>query len=471
MKEIRSKVIEDAKAQMEKLGGSAPVVKEEDFVSDAESDDEESDESDDEDMGSSEKGAGDASKGDAKDESEMPSSFIPPRPSPTLVDLLLPPFKPHQNSDFLNAFTWPQMAGAAVYRILHRFKRLRNETDDALRIVHDLPQLTVSQRRAREALSASRVFTECCAFIEGESPSETAVEHLCSGGAYLDLNLVQRLCILRILIEAAYDTYRVQEVVDGNFKQRIGALKALEAEERKAKSEAKKNAAAAEAAAREQLAAEARNKFLEEKRAEIRKVNEGSNEFTDEFMESLTDEDIIEFDEDIKADFAALPAPESFGKIEVNKMVARMQEEAAFETHSVRVLTMEEVLQQDKEDLRLMEEQLAQLSGDNPEQDFIDRGKSRSIDRLRKNIEKAKEAALTLPETRNEALLVLRDAMADGTIKVLKAALKQAKQARLTGEDEVSRLFVVDKIWPSHCSPFSRVYFSACPRLPAVFGR
>lgn len=438
MTEIRNKVVEEAKTQMAKLGPSAPMVKDDDFVSDVESDEEDSDESDDEETGSATKGTNESGKADAKEASEMPSSFIPPRPSPTLVDLLLPPFKPHHNSDFLNAFSWPQMAGATVFRILHRQKRLRNEVDDALRGIHDLSQLTVAQRRAREALSASRVFTECCAIVDGESPSESAVEHLCSGGAYLDLNPVQRLCILRVMIEAAYDTYRVQEVVDGNFKQRIGALKALEAEERKAKSEAKKNAAAAEAAAREQLAAEARNRFLEEKRAEIRKVNEGSNEFTDEFMESLTDEDIIEFDEDIKADYAALPSPESFSKIEVNKMVSRMQEEAAFETHSVRVLTMEEVLRQDKEDLKQMEEQLVQLSGENPEQEFVDRGKSRSIDRLRKNIEKAKESALTLPETRKEAILILRDAIADGTIKVLKSALRSAKQARLTGEDETT---------------------------------
>lgn len=435
MNEIRNKVVEEGNAEMEKLGVSAPAVKTEDFVSDVESDDEDSEESDDEELGFD---AGDSEKPNTKSESEMPSFAIPPRPLPTLVDFLLPPFKPHPNSEFISAFSWPQMAGAAACRILHRFKRLRNEVDDALRAVHELPQLLVSQRRARESSSASRIFTECCATYDGESPSETAKDHLCSGGAYLDLKPVQRLCILRVMIEAAYDTYRVQEVVDTNFKQRISALKALEGEERKAKSEAKKNAAAAETAAREQLAAEARNKFLEEKRAEIRIVNEGSNEFTDEFMESLTDEDIIEFDEDIKADFAALPAPESFGKIEVNKMVARMQEEAAFETHSVQVVSMKEVLQQDTEEMKQMEEQLVQLAGDNPKHEPQDRGKSRSVDRLRRNLEKAKENALALPGKRQAAILVLRDAIADGTIKVLKSALRTAKQAKLTGEDETS---------------------------------
>jgi Williams-Beuren syndrome DDT (WSD), D-TOX E motif len=437
--EIRAKVIEDAKQQMDKLPTSALAVKEEDLVSEAESDDDDSeDESDDEDMTESGKGRGKPIEVGAKDDSEMPSSFIPPRPSPTLVDLLLPPFKPNQSSEFLNPFTWPQLAGGAACRILHRMKRLRNEVDDALRGSRDLPQLTVAQRRERESASASRVFTECCAMIDGESFVETAAQHLCNGRDYLELTPVERLCIMRVMIEAAYDTHRVQQVVDGNFKQRINALKALEAEERKAKSEAKKKLASAEKAAREQLSAEARNKFLEEKRSEIRKVNEGSNEFTEEFMESLTDEDIIEFDEDIKADFAALPAPESFSKIDVNKMVARMQEEAAFETHSVRVVAMDELLLQEEEQLKVMEQQLATLVAENPDPDEMDRDTSKSIDRLRRTLEKSKEAAEILPDQRQVAILILRDAIADGTIKVLKSAIREAKLARLTGEDETS---------------------------------
>lgn len=439
MAEIRKKVVDEAQLQMQKLGSTAPAIKAEDLGSDVdESDDEDSDDSDDEDMGSSEKQEREP-KVDTKDDSELPAPAIPLRPSPTLVDLLLPPFKPHFNSEFLNSFSWPQMAAATVCRVLHRFKRLRNEVDDSLRAVRELTQVVVSQRREREAHAVSRVFTECLATVDNESPSEMAVEHLCSGGDYLDLSPVQRLCILRVLVEAAYDTHTVSDVVDGNFKQRISASKTVDAEERKAKKEEKENKAAAEASGREQLAFEARERFLEEKRAEIRKINEGSNEFTDEFMDSLTDEDIIDFDEDIKADFNSLPAPESFSKIEVNKMVVKMHEAAAFDTHSLKAITMDELLQQEKEDMKAMEEQLASF-GDSPDnvESGLDRETSRSIERLRKNIEKTKEAAHKLPAERNVAILILRDAIADGTQKLLKGALREAKAARLSGEDETT---------------------------------
>jgi hypothetical protein len=115
-----------------------------------------------------------------------------------------------------------------------------------------------------------------------------------------------------------------------------------------------------------------------------------------------------------------------------------MQEEAAFETHSVRVVTMDELLLQEEEQVKVMEQQLATLVAENPDPDAMDRDTSRSIDRLRRAVERTKEAAQTLPDQRQVAILILRDAIADGTIKVLKSAIREAKQAKLTGEDETS---------------------------------
>lgn len=439
----RERVLEEVSKQMEKLGKLAPTVKAEDVASDVESEDEESDESDDEEEEVVKKPADKEEKekkiDEVEDEAELPASSIPPRPLPSLVDILLPPSKPYVTSEFLNSFTWPQLAGAICSRVLHRFKRQRNEIDDSLRGRHDLAPLMVSQRRGREAVTASRVLSECCTDINGEKPAETAIEHLCSGGEYLELSTVQRLCILRILLEGAYDSKRVFDIVDNNFQQKRTAIKQLEAEERRARKDAKENAAAAEKAARERLAEDAREKFLEEKRAEIGKVN-SSEEFGEDFMESLTDEDIIEFDEDIKADYAALPTPESFNKSEVNKMVTKMQEAAAFDTHELRVLTLEEIVQLDKDELESMEEQLQSLGGENLDllEASMDRETSRALDRLRKNIERHREEVVTLPADREAAMELLRDAMADGTIKVLKKAIKEAKQARLTGDDETT---------------------------------
>ena len=103
---------------------------------------------------------------------------------------------------------------------------------------------------------------------------------------------------------------------------------------------------------------EARHNFLEEKREEIRKLNENNQELTVEDIDTLTEQDILDFDEDIKADFDALPTPESFKKAEVVARVAKIQEASAFETELLTVVTMEEVLERERKISIMMEEDL-----------------------------------------------------------------------------------------------------------------
>lgn len=442
----RSKVIEEVTKQMEELGGTAPTVTADDANMDVVEDDEDSDdESDDEDDAEN---VGEKVSEDNSDEAEKPASALPPKPIPAMVDMLLPPAKPLPNSEFVDSFTWPHLAGASVARVLHRKKRLLNEMDDSIRESQALPRLLVNERREREKLAASRTLTECVESLDYPSPVEKAADHLAAGGNYLDLTPLERLCILRLLIEAAYDTDRVQDVVSGNYKQRTSAMKALEVESRRAKREAKEKAAADEAAAREQLAAEARERFLDETREEIRQLNAKSNEFSDEVIESLTDEDIIDFDDDIKADYEALPTPESFTKAEVSKMVVRMQEEAAFDTDILRVFSLEELVEKEQRELEEMEGQFAGFGGEQSLlDDSLDRETLRSIERIQRDIEKARTSAETLPAIRRKALDQLQDAMDDGTIKVLRTAYNAAKKAKLVGtDDETGGIWTVDLV-------------------------
>jgi hypothetical protein len=427
-------VLEDVKQHIEALPSSALAVTNEDALSDIEYEDD-SDDSDDED---------ESQKSDKKlkstlpmDESEQISSAIPPRPPPSVVDLLLPPSKPDQNSEFLNAFTWSHIAGAAAHRVLHRKKRLLNEVDDFLRSSRELLGINEAERRIREKTAASRVLTECADIVEGVSPTDKAIAHLTSGGNYLQLSTCERLCVLRLLIEAAYDTNRVHEVVSGNIKQRTNAMKALEVEQRRSKREAKEKIASDDAAAREKLALEAKEKFLDEKREEIRKLSAKSAEFSDDVIDSLTEEDIVGFDEEFTADFDALPTSDSFNKLEVKKMVTRMQEEAAFDTHALRVLTMKQLLEREKRELEELEGQLLGFGGENALADpSLDRETIRSIERLRRDVNRAKEQLERLPVYRERAVEQLKDAMEDGTIKVLRAAVTAGKKAKLSGSDE-----------------------------------
>lgn len=439
----RTRVIEEASKAMESLLDSVPVVNDADVVSDFELDDDSDNDSDDEYQNQSHM----KDAGDHDDESKKRVSTIPPKPLPSLVDLLLPPAKPKHNSDLLDPFTWSHIVGAAIARYIHRKKRLLNEIDDSLRDSHVLRPLTIAERREREKLVTSRILTECGNDNEnGVFPLEKATEHLCRGGNYLDLTPIERLSVLRILIEAAYDTVRLMEVVGGNYKQRVTAMKSLELEQRRAKKEAKEKAAADEAAAREKLAAEAREAFLDSKREEIRELNDKSKEFSDDIIESLTDEDIIDFDDDIRAEYDALPTPESFSKTDVGKMIRKMQELSAFDTDSLRILTMAELIQREKVELEEMEGQLSGFGGEDALYDqSLDRETLRSIERLQRDVDRAKNLAKKLPALREKALEQLTDAIQNGTVKVLRTAFTNAKKAKLCGvDDETGGLWAVD---------------------------
>ncbi|GAX22610.1 hypothetical protein FisN_14Hh243 [Fistulifera solaris] len=439
----REKVAEEISKLMDDLPESVPVVGNDD-ISDTEYDDDDDsdDDSDDEDVDQEHV----ANPSSSIDDSQKAASSIPPKPLPTFVDMLLPPAKPNAYDEFVNAFSWPHLVGATLLRILHRKRRILNEVDDSLRDKNQCNPLVASERRERERIAVARVLTECIESVDHGSVFEKSINHLCNGGNYITLSALERLCILRGLIEAAYDSVKVNDVVIGNYKQRMSAMKALEMEQRRAKKEAKEKAAADEAAAREQLAAEAREKFLDEKREEILKLNEKSKEFSDEVMESLTDEDIIEFDEDIKADYDALPSPESFNKAEVNEMVKRLQEAAAFDTESLRVVTMEELVERERLELEEMEAGLSGLGGEDALHDLeLDRDTFRSIERLVRDIAKAKALSEKLPGMRAVALDQLKDAIVDGTMKVLRSAIASAKKAKLTGpDDETGGIWAVD---------------------------
>ena len=449
----RAKVVEDVALQMEKLGGAALKVDDDDLVSDAEDSDDESDdeESDDEDAMKEEPKAPEVTPPQESPDAR-PASHIPPRPLPTLVDLMLPPEKPLYNSDLLNPCTWTLITGAAAERIIHRYKRVRNEMDDKLREFQDLPKLTVAQRRQREALATSRVFSECFVPDGTDDPAQTAADLLCSGGDYLDLTIVQRICILRILIEAAYDTSRVFEVVDSNYKQRTNAIKALGVEQRKAKKEAKEKAIADETLAREDLAYEAKNNFLEEKREEIRKANEASQELTEQEIQDLTEDDITDFDDDIKADFESLPGPESFKKAEVMERVNILQETAAFSTDLLTVMNLDEIVEKESLAIKAMESELSELGGEQALMNTsLPRETQRKIEKLGRDIMKAREVAASLPIVREAAVEELKDAMADGTIKSLRHAIRTAKNAKLFGPDEETNgVWTLDIVRDAH---------------------
>lgn len=370
-----------------------------------------------------------------EDTSALVVTPIPEKPPPSLVDLFLPPYKPQHNSYIVSPFTWSFVVGASVGRILHRYKRLRNEVDDSLREFGELKPLTIAERRRREKIAPQRIFSECISTTENdqECPVENAVEHLTNGKNYLSLSPLQRLSILRVLVESAYDTIRVHQCVQDNIQSRISAVKQLENEERRAKKEAKEAASLVESAARERLAEEAKDEFISKKRREIIRKNKFTGEFTTDHLENLDDEEIAEFDDETKAEYDALPGPKQFNKNEVKKTVAKINEENAFGTSALEVLTLEEIQSREANTLIEMEDELANY-GDSA--NSFNRDTSAKINALKREIENFKEWQETLPASRAEATEVLKEAIDDGTVKPLRNAIRTAKQALLSGEDE-----------------------------------
>lgn len=439
LQQKKASVIEEVTKIMETLPSSVLSVITEDVISDDEDDDESDEESDDE-------GIPSVALKDTTHESKEAASSIPPKPLPTLVDLLLPPLKPDGVAEFLNPFTWSQMVGASAFRIVHRKKRALNEIDDRMREDNGLPPLSVAERRERERAVCSRILTESVTAKDSDVNMEESIAFLCKGGDYTSLNFAQRISLLRLLIEAAYDSGSVYEVVDSNYKQRTSAMKSLEQEERKAKKDAKEKSAADEVAARQKLADEAREKFFDEKRDEIRKLNEQSQQLSEDVLEALTDEDILDFDEDYKADFDSLPLPDSFSKMEVAYMVNRMKEEEAFDAEPIKVLSLEQIVYMEKHELQNQEERLASLGGEEAlQRGEVDRSTTSTINSLIKEIEKLRALQEKLPDQRQKAIDQLKDAMEDGTIKVLRNAVATAKRAKLLGaDDETGGKWVLD---------------------------
>ena len=377
-------------------------------------------------------------KGPAKsDHDTQVTTSVPPKPAPTIVDLLLPPGKPQPGTDLVSPFTWPCLAGAASCRILHKYKKTRNQVDDNLREFRELPPLSVAERKRREADSVKRILSEC--FLTerfGEAPIEAAVQQLCGGGGYTDLSPIQKLSIMRVLVEAAYDSQRVFSCVEDNIQSRITASKALDNEMRRAKKLEKEEKAEVEARARERLAEEAKDAFIQKKRRELVRENKKTSRFTNDFLEALTDQEITEFDDDTKAEFEALPGPSSFSRSNVNAMVSKIHEEDAFETETLVVLTLEEIEAREDEMLAEMNKELAQYGDVEAVYERSDRETTAKIDKLKREINDFKESLLTLPQIRASAMDGLRDAIEDGTIKALKTAIRAAGNAWLTSDDD-----------------------------------
>lgn len=434
----KAKVVSDANIGMEQLDDEEMEIDNIEEMQFGESDEEDSDIDEDENEAPTEQidEVMTKKKDKEQDDTAPVTTSIPPKPAPSIIDLLLPPSKPHpSSSDILSPFTWPQILVATVSRILHRYKRLRNQVDDGLRDFRELEPLTVAERKKRESMSTSRIFSECIAHFDNDSVSavESAVEHLSKGNDYLQLDPVQRLCLLRILIDAAYDTEHVYQCIQDNIKSRISAVKQLENEERRAKKEAKEASSALETKARERLAKEAKDDLISEKKRELLRKNKHTEEYSVDLIESLEVQELIDLDEDFKTEYEALPEPKQFNKNEVRSMMTKIIEETAFNTTELEVLTLEEI--ESREDVtRLeLEEELASLG--NSDLTF-NRDTSAKMGKLRGEIASFKEWQESLPPERASAMEALKDAIEDGTIKPLRAAIKLAKSALLCGEDE-----------------------------------
>ena len=448
---------------------------------------ENSDEESDDDSEDEEAKVSNSSNVSVTQEEEGVSFAIPP----SIVDLLLPPTKPvdvaSNNSLIVSSFTWPYIAGIAARRILNHLQKLRLEVDDSIRVKKrskELASLTPSEQKERHEISIERIFTECMCSDQSDNVSvdvEGAIESLCNPvyksevqqhGVYATLSPLQKLAILRILIEAAYDTSTVSQLIEDNFNARTSALKSLENEEKKLKKQAKEEGLRDEELAREYLAADAREAFCREKREELLK----EKRFSALELDEMADEDIINIDPETKLEYDALPTGTSFAKSQVMVMVEKIQEAAAFDTHHLTVLTLDDivaryvhiieyikiVIKHLSHDLNLFyreEEKINSLIEEiesitkSTNDEIVDRATSIRLNKLHRELQRLQNLQNNLPDIRDNAIRVLKESLDEysgstSAIKAYRHAIKIAKQAKLMGtyesDEELEGIWVLD---------------------------
>lgn len=124
--------------------------------------------------------------------------------------------------------------GWVCEQVYQWYRMRRAFADNEVRKEYQLPRLEEEAITERARKAAYRLFPPCTDTAQNgkelTSPLEAAIAHLLAGKSYMSLNVVQRVALMRLLVEACYETRRIAGIVEGNNLARVNAEKKLESD-------------------------------------------------------------------------------------------------------------------------------------------------------------------------------------------------------------------------------------------------
>ena len=375
-----------------------------------------------EDDDSSEDESEDEKSDDEEDKMDIVEDDTPK--SRTIAELLLSTCEKPSSLAILPV-NFPLYAGIVCERVLDMYAKRRIAADNEIRDSKGLPLLTREEVQSRRASTAVRLFPPCSDGSDNDvNPLDGAIAALSRGDEYTSLNAAQKILILRLLVEALYETDRVRNVVEDNTNSRANAEKKLEDETRQQARGEREAWQAIQARAKEEMYSRQKEEFLEEQRKEMR-ADDPENEMLDWSNDQLLEDEAISAQCE-----ASLAAPT---KNEILEAAQLLKKKTDLGEGEVRIVTLDELSEIDSEALRKLEEEASSTVYD---VDDLDSSEAREtlgrqdISALKDLKYRRDQARLKVEEyapARVAYVDMLEEAVATDDIKMLRNAIKAAR--------------------------------------------
>lgn len=355
------------------------------------------------------------------------SSSLPPTRT-TLCCVLLDNSSPPDASE-VTALNYHNHLGIVCDMLLRHYKLTLLRSDASVRANRALPRLTPAEIGSRAEAAAAVMFGATIA-----AGLKAAVQGMGDMSAtFAGLPLAGKVGVLKLLVEACYDTARVRGVVEDNAAGRWQAEQRVEVDRKNKRRDERTRRKEWEEKARQLVKARVEEKVRKEFEAEIktkRAEAEGGGAEGDE----LTAEEKKQLEERL----SAVSPP----KKDVDEEAKRLREVdlLGFDA-SVQIIDSAGCAEMDDKKLRLLlaeanGKDLSDLEGQGSwvYEVGLSRAEISQLRDLRERIADAEEAKLKFPTERVDAIKALAEAAEGGSMKDIKRAVKEAKAVALTGQ-------------------------------------
>jgi hypothetical protein len=351
--------------------------------------------------------------------------------SRTLASLLLSSCEKPLKENIL-PINFPMFAGIVCERLLDYYAKRRIASDNEIREAKGYDLLTKEEVQERRANIAVRLFPPCSDGVNDPvNPLDRAIAHLSRGSSYVSLNAVQKILIMRLLMEALYETERIKTVVEDNNSQRYNAEKRLEDEQRQEAREEREAWSAMLQRAKENLVQKQKDDFCEERRQEWISAN------PDDPQLDLSYEQILEDEVTSAQCDASLSIP---SKSEIMEAAQELKKKAELgEGDKINIVTLGQLNDIDLQSMRKLEEESTSSIYDLDDldssavRDTLNRSEIAALKDLKYRRDVSRKKVEEYPEYRAEQITQLEEAVKMDSIPLLRSAIKSAKMYDLQG--------------------------------------